>query len=355
MDYFKQKPSLKVNLTGSQIEHIFDSINSQMIYNLNQFTTVLEPYFVQLLGWVANNRRKKISSLARPKQLNLLFYSIYTDNRSSKFRTICKLKLDRSFIRGIVTDFLKTVKDYPNLYMKYLRGESTNADISRMVTYETLTGCSRAHLYPLINNLEQLLALSLDFRSQIAIKYYKFIWKLVNKTAKSTPRYLDKDDLMQNYIAACLKALDRYDSTKGALTSYIRFWILNNDQSAEESPEYGIAYDIPSTQRLDSVQGKAKGENDVQIDNFSTPLDDILTDDKLASDNLSSELHSPDVLTESTDEYLLILRLSKLADPIGVARLSLGIEEFFAKATIHKMHRYMSTVGLKLKTVNYQA
>jgi hypothetical protein len=324
-------------------------VNAQMIYNLSLFTNVLDSYFVQLLGWVANNKRKKISSLPRSKQLNILFYSVYATDRIERYKIFCSLKLDRSFIRGIVTDVIDTLEPYEALYAKYLRGDTNHDDLVKLAGYERASGCSREHLYPLLRNLRSLLELSTTFRTQVIGKYYKFIYTLVRRAAKGTSRYIDTDDMMQNYITAALKALDRYDSTKGALTSYIRFWILNNDQSAEESPEYGVAYEVPATIRLESVKN---GEDSV-LDNFSVPIDDILGNESLESENLSNEQYSPDRISESKDEYRLILFLSKLADPIGVARLSLGIEEHFSQATLARMVRYMRSVGLKSNAVGH--
>jgi len=311
-------------------------INAQIVYHLSHFTDLLEPHAVQLLGWVTDNRRKKISSLSRQKQLRLLFYAIYMSDRTSQYKVFCRLRLDRSYIRGIAVKFLEEVAEYPRLYEAFIRNKATDAEMFRMSEIESRSNCDRSILNPLIQNLRSLLDLNQEFRDQIMKKYYKFIFTLVRKNMRATSRQLDDQDLMQNYISATLKALDRYDSKKGALTSYIRYWILNNQQSAEESPEYGIAYDIPSTQRL----AKANGSSDCGEDNFSVSLDELMEEEG-DSKHFGAETHAPDKMNEGMHAYLAILSLSKAADPVGVGRLSLRIEEYFEVETVEKMRQYM--------------
>ena len=60
MNYFTLNKT-NVNLTGSQIAKILDSITNQILYSLNMFTSVLDINLVSMLSWVSNNRRKKIS------------------------------------------------------------------------------------------------------------------------------------------------------------------------------------------------------------------------------------------------------------------------------------------------------
>jgi hypothetical protein len=345
MEYLRLKSTLKDNLTGSQITTIFDVINNQMIYHLNMFTEVLDPNFIQLLGWVSNNRRKKVSSLPRAKQLKLLYYGAYCTNKQDKYKTFCRLKLDRSYIRRIVSNFLEAADGYTGLYQKYFQGVATDLERLRMSEIERVCTCDRNNLYGLIGNLTSLLELSQQFKEQLIAKYYKFIWTQVKKTICDTSRHFDSNCLMQNYIAAALKALDRYDSSKGALTSYIRYWILNSQQSAEESPEYGIAYYVPATQRIQKAN-RAESNEGVVEDNFSSSLDDILASDELTSQSLTEDSACPETLIESKSSYVSILKLSRFADPLGIARLSLGIEEFFDTGMLTQMHQYMVAKGI---------
>lgn len=345
MDYLKLKSNLKDNLTGSQITKVFNVINNQMIYHLNLFTEVLDQNFIQLLGWVTNNRRKKISSLPRAKLLKLLYYSVYCMDKKGKYKTYCQLKLDRSYTRSLVSNFLAETKGYPELYRKYSAGSISNLELLRMTEIESVCTCERDYLYPLIENLNSLLELSQAFKEQLIAKYYKFIWSQVKKTISDTSRHFDSNCLMQNYVAAALKAIDRYDSNKGALTSYIRYWILNSQQSAEESPEYGIAYYVPATQRL------AKAINggtvlDISEDNFSASLEDMLDKDEAASQNLTDGAPCPSSLTEGKVNYLNILKLSKIADPLGISRISLGIEEYFDEDMLFRMKKHMLDNGI---------
>jgi hypothetical protein len=97
-------------------------------------------------------------------------------------------------------------------------------------------------------------------------------YKQAHTYCKQKGTNFDFDDVQQSLMAAITKALDKYDSSKGALTSYINYWILNalTYASADYGHEYGVSYLIPQTQKK-AVQG-TKAE---QV-NFSVSLNAML-------------------------------------------------------------------------------
>jgi hypothetical protein len=246
--------------------------------------------------------------------------------------------------------FLGQAGDYKNLFKKYQANTATYEEILTMSEIEDVCQCPRLYLYPLLLNLEHYLELYRDISDIIISKYYKYLYSLVKKRVHSTNRYFDEDELYQNYISAALKAFDRYDPEKGALTSYITLWIKNNQQSAEENPEYNIAYELPASQ----LQKHLKTETEIFVpteDNFSVSLETLLDSGEIAEATLGVN-ESPEKLKECTDKQELLLCLAKHADPTGVARLSLGIQEFLDRDTLKSMAIYMRGKGLIGKTVN---
>jgi hypothetical protein len=339
-----------LNLTGNQIATLFDSVTNQILYSLNLFTTVLDTNMVQILSWVLNNRRKKISPINRDLQLQLLYYFIAVPDINERYSILCKLKLDRFYVRKLAGIFIGKAENYKQLYLKNVSKTITADELLRMSEIEGDCQCPRLYLYSLLLNLESYLEIYRDISDIIISKYYKFLWSLVKKRVRSSSRHFDEDELYQNYISATLKAFDRYDPEKGALTSYIQLWIKNNQQSAEENPEYSIAYDLPASQ----LQKHLKKDTDIYVhtdDNFSVSLEYLLEVGELSESTLGVDAYSPEKIKEEEDKQSLLLCLAKVADPVGVARLSLGIQEFFDRDTLRDMVGYMREHGLVSKSV----
>jgi hypothetical protein len=334
-----------LNLTGNQIATLFDSVTNQILYSLNLFTTVLDTNLVQMLSWVSNNKRKKISPISRDTQMKLLYYFIATNDLNSRYEILCKLKLDRFYVRKLAGVFLQKTGNYKELYRKFLVGKADDFDILSMSEIESECQCPRLYLYPLILNLECYLEVYKDISDIILSKYYKFLYSMVKKRVHSSTRHFDEDELYQNYISATLKAFDRYDPEKGALTSYIALWLKNNQQSAEENPEYSIAYELPASQ----LQKSVKKDTDIYVqteDNFSVSLDGLLEAGELSETTLGVDAYSPEKIREEEDKNSLLLLLAKHADPTGVARLSLGIQEFLDRDCLKEMALSMREAGL---------
>lgn len=346
---------IKASLTGSQIAKLFDGITNQILYTLNLFTSRMDINVVRLLGWVSNNRRKKISPIPRELQLQYLYYFICTNDLDVRYEILCNLKLDRFYIRKLAMNFIQCSKNYKSLYLKYLIKDITNTELLQMSEIENACCCSRQYLYPVILNLEEYLSLYKEITDIIISKYYKFLWSLVKKRVNGTTRHFDEDDLYQNYLSATLKAFDRYDPEKGALTSYISLWIKNNQQSAEESPEYGISYDLPALQ-IQKQFNNRKEDADTSLfqteDNFSVSLESLLELGELSEFTSGVDSYNPDKIKEETDGHTLLLCLAKFADPLGIARLSLGIQEFFDRDMLRSMVLNMRQNSLISKTVN---
>ena len=94
----------------------------------------------------------------------------------------------------------------------------------------------------------------MKFKSSILQQYINLTHKYASSHIKHKNKNLNYDDLFQNIVTAVSKALDKYDSRKGALTSYAKYWIinaLNQDNSHGE----GLAYEVSQTQRQKNGKG----------------------------------------------------------------------------------------------------
>jgi RNA polymerase sigma factor (sigma-70 family) len=161
--------------------------------------------------------------------------------------------------------------------------------------------------------------------ASILSQFINLAHKYTSTQVKHKNKNLNYDDLFQNIITAISKAIDKYDSSKGALTSYVKYWIINA-QNQNNSHTDGLAYEITYTQR----QKVAKKETSEV--NFSTSLYD--------SSNISDS-SSPESITEEKDSINRILKLIKIADIDGIFRLINNIDEYITPDEITLMKSHM--------------
>ena len=132
-------------------------------------------------------------------------------------------------------------------------------------------------------------------------------------------------------MAAITKAIDKYDSSKGALTSYINYWILNAQtySNTNYGNEYGVAYTIPQVQKR-NVQGTKA----TQV-NFSVSLDAITSgegeDEEIDLKGFLVGDDGVDKKIEAAQEASILMFLIKSADPLGLARLYLDLDEYISR------------------------
>jgi hypothetical protein len=164
-----------------------------------------------------------------------------------------------------------------------------------------------------------------------ADSYYRTVYK-------GMADRVDLSDLVQNFILGVNKALSKFDSRKGALTSYINNWLRDAQTSSGFEHEFGVAYQFPSTMRrfyqkpihVYTSIDLHKDEADDQQDEQAYTINKVLVD-----------ADTPHTVNEEQDMLHSIRRLCRHADPSGLARLTLGIEEELNKEELQELQRHV--------------
>jgi hypothetical protein len=197
-------------------------------------------------------------------------------------------------------------------------------------------------MFCIVTQSKDYLDLAYKFRNSIVNNYVRYAYKAAKIFCASKTNSLDFQDVWHNFLAAITKAIDKYDCSKGALTSYIKWWILNSQTSNSASQEYGLAYDIPQQQR----KGLAiKSRTSV---NFSVSLDSLISSDHgdAALRDYVTEEKGLDECLERDQDIDHTMYLIKKADLSGgLARLYLDLAEYFSKKEIRKMVQTMHDQG----------
>lgn len=321
------------NLTGGQVQEVLDHLMYRAVEPIVLHSTVFDAQVAHLLSVAATNKKRKLSALPREEFLNKACFALLCDDREAKYEAIRTSKIERGFVYNFVVEFLKHVGDYAKLYEQYLIRPDRHLDM-RLRAIENGVGFPREHLLPAINTCTRYLDKTYEFRNVVMNNYLRHAYKQAMAFCSQRGENFDFWDVYQNLVVAVAKAIGKYDSASGALTSYVNYWLLNAQTyaSAEHGHEYGIAYSIPQSTR----KSMAQNSGSVADVNFSVSLDELLAEDLTLGD-LLTDGKTVDGSKQDEQENEKMLMLIKKADRDGLARLYLDISEVFTVNELRRM------------------
>lgn len=330
------------NLTGGQIQEALDFLIYKGLEPVVRYSTIFDIQVSHLLGVAATNRKRKISALPREEFVNNLCNVLMSTDPDVRLNLLANSRIERGFVYRFLVGFLAACEGYSALYTRYLTSASYQEQQTlgkQLAAIERHVGFTRDHLFSTLRIVEQYLGLAYEFRNNIVNQYLKHAYKQAHTFCKQKVGTFNFNDLYQTLMAAIIKAIDKYDSSRGALTSYINYWILNAMTYSNTSfgYEYGVAYSIPQLQRK-TIQGDRHAEV-----NFSVSLDQLIGAEDESTDLKNFLVGDPgvDVKLEESDELDTILYLIKKADSNGLVRLYNDIDEFFSDSERRRMARTM--------------
>lgn len=336
------------NLTGGQIQQVLDYYIYEALKPIVLCSNVFDVQIIHILSIVAKNRKRKLSALEREEFISKLCGVLVQKDRVEKHKLLSLCKIERGFVYNFIVSLLEQTKGYEEIYMNYLICRDVNERQrlnQRLAAIEQMVGFGRGSLYPALSTIKANLNLMYTFRNSIVKQYIKHSFKKAVEYRKmKAGTDISLRDLHQNLLTAIVKSIDKYDCSKGALTSYVNFWILNAMTYANpmHGHEYGVAYTIPQMQKKNIVNGKGSGEV-----NIGVSLDQVVTegDDGELIDLIEGSESVEDVLVRNAEESNL-LYLIKLADRNGIFRLWNDIDEYMSANEKNRMLRSMIKGGL---------
>jgi hypothetical protein len=339
----KQSPLSNLNLSGGSIQVVLDELLYSALTPIVLNSNVFDAQINYILSRSGYNNKRKHSALPREEFIEILVKYCISDDRATKLECLINAKIERMFLFAFLELWLKRVKGYEALYGQWLvaKGRSKETLNCGLDFIETLVGMSRDHLFTTCTVVRQLKTQAEDFRNIIAHKYLKYAWKeATNFVEMHKTHDYNFQDVFQNFMGAVSHAIDRYDSSKGALTSYIGFWMLREKTSDTFGFENGVAYSVPQGVRANMARGTYTDQNfalslSAPTEEGST-LSDIIPDDKLNQEQAM----------ERTQNLNQIKKLAKLADPKGLARLYLDVDEYFSPKEIKRAKLNMIKQGI---------
>lgn len=328
------------NLTGGQIQEVMDGLLYHCLAPIIKNTNAFDQQLTYMVHLIISNKKRRPYSCEKDNALTYIVRALHEEDREAKLELIKKLKLERNFVYMFIQKFIdRYYKPFMRMYAAFIDGDTSMRGTLDIMCAEV--GCeNRTCMYQTLTQCHRYLPEFKTYFQSIVNDYLLFCTQQakVSLTASNGRNY-DFGDLKQNFLRNVIVAINKYDCGRGALTGYIKFWIMNARTSGASEHEYGIAYIVPQTKRRDIANGNA---NEV---NFSISLDH--QSDEEDSEGLHDKIGG---LTEELDGEMDISRkvrrlalLAKSADPYGVARLVMDLPEVFTQEEIDKMRSICKT------------
>jgi len=317
-DLKKTNEKLKKNYSTSQYMDVLDTLLYNTVASIFNSTNYMDSFVSGILHHFTENGRRKISAHDK-KNFSIAAVAFLFADQERKSSIYKKMKIERSLTNTAVRNFLEVTRPYAMYKAKYAETLDSNylvkmKDIESQVEY---TG--EIDMLAIIREVNYWHKKYCEFKNMILQKYMRLITKQAQAYYSHNNSKIDLDDLIQNYVLYASKAIDKLDQTQGTLTSYIKVW-LNHATNITSSNESGIAFVLPPAKR-----------RECKVNNMSVPMD--ATEVKNLEVCISGDL-------ENISETRRLRKLARLADPIGLARLSLGIQECLTKEEVKKQEKY---------------
>ena len=291
--------TLSTNLVSAHYLQALDKMLHNGIAPVVRNTGCFEGFLTGLIGWQEANRKRKVSFLDRNEFIQIAIAWLLIPTREGKAQQVVRLKLDRAANFEFLESFLESTQDYVlacsgllNRNGQLLPYEHQRAYIAHV---EKAFGSS-GNLLPHIHEARYWLEFAVKFKTTILEKYVR----LVLKTAQSDYQHYFKcavnlDDLVQSYLLAAQRAIDKCDANQGVLTPYVQLWL--------------------KTAKAQKVAERKNDSNTYSIDDSSPGVE------------APSEAMEASECIEHNELVEHVRCIARLIDPEGYGRAYLGILE----------------------------
>lgn len=263
----RTKEAIGSNATTPQYLLTLDNLLLNAVRSLLLTTDAVETMVANLLGWQEQHRRRKVSFLDPSKFRQLAVVWLCTPSKPEKLATFSRLCLDRGTLFDLCSRFLDdTVR-----YVSVCDGR-TELSYTEALAYKHQIEAqyrSNSALLPCCRDARLWYVRALAFRDAILQKFTRLC--ITTAQTEYTTVFgcrVPLDDLVQTYLLAATRAIDKCDPNQGVLTSHIQYWLLTArnamDRVAprEEEPTSDVL-DAEADQQAISIEDHAVSADSV--------------------------------------------------------------------------------------------
>lgn len=330
IERLKESPQrLSSSITTFQLMSTLDTLIYRFLAPIIETSSLFDTFVPTTLYWSITNSRRKISGINNKKLIALLTFYMTRTTQEERLVVIAKMRLERNLLFSLGRIYLNLGKQYRKQYDLYTRKKAKDKDaqknLKRLTELSAVFNGNSDKTYSAIHEVEFWYKQAQEFHSQIAERYYKLIVNSAVLLHKNNPERYDLEDIAQNFLVATYKAIDKCDHNKGTLTSYVQNWI-KDARTSYGYQQYGISFLIPKSKKKQLATN-----NDGMTNNISVSLDDKSV--------LEISTEAVEVGIEKKQTVERVQRLSRIADPLGLARMKLGITEILTKEEVEVLKK----------------
>lgn len=305
------------NVASNQTAEVLDHLLFQALRPVLFETNLVECALASVLNPIYSDHRRKLSVVPKADLVDMVFTILAAPDKTTKWDLIRRARMERSVWFQVISLFHKRCRAYPRLEQKYLAADLDQKLVisGRMHLIEAHLGANRGRLSAALRWSQSYFDLYNQYREKITQKYIRLAQQQARRAAESTTLNVDQKELFNNLVLAIGKAIDKFDTSKGTLTSSVNNWFMNAKTNSKQSHEYGTSYGVSTTKRRSMAQSHSDGHTS------DTNLSISLTDDMEVTDGALT-VESQMIVSEENSS---LIRLANHAKNTRIARLLLGI------------------------------
>lgn len=272
----KRTKDLKVNLTTYQWLTTLDFFIGRALKPiLDGDPELAHSFFAKVLAFSYNNRARKFSTAGRD-QTAVAIFNLLAGHQSQEV-ALKKMALNRGILLGFVSSYEEV-----NAKHLVIHDPTVKVDNRRYL----LSVSPVPNVFWVAREVRHWHQVAIKFRELILAKYTRMTIMQAKSLYEDINHAIPLDDIAQTFMLCLARAVDRCDSNKGVLTTYINNWLMS-------------------------------ARNEVIKAVSELHLNSDIADMDLAAAN------------NSVDELMAALACrAKELDPKGVVRFDIGIPEF---------------------------
>jgi len=280
------------NLTTYQYLISYDDMLDNAVYPVIRDCRFFDTFILRLVGWQEKNFRRKVSFLDRKSFPHLAMNFLVSKGTEARMKAFRSMSLDR----GIRVEALNTYYSLLGSYEKAcdLDGYDIESALHLKKQTEDSFACTAPSLLSSVRESRYWLSVASEFKQKLLEKYVRLC---LTTAQRDYTNYFDcsvkLDDLIQTYLIAASRAIDKCDYKQGVLTSHVQNWLF--------------------TARDSMAKMRDRNTDSHELIN----LDDVDTHSSQNHEEISIQLESVNVISE----------LARLMDPVGAARCYLQLSE----------------------------
>ena len=305
---------LSENLSSLQIADVLDELLFNAMEPVVEGTNILESILVEVLPFTATNARRKFSSLESHQDFIDHLFSFMVVNKKHKMKLIKQARMERTLYFKALDIFEQTTAPLPTLMKQYItlnhkRVIERGNVVAKIDKICRTIGANITSIYAYRQKAVFWHYHATQFKQMICEKFVRLSYNEALKESKMTKLTISRGDLFRDLLVSTSKAIDKYDTNKGPITSYIKWWFKDAKTQSRNGHEYNTAFQMSAAQR------KMMLNNGQAINNLTVELNDTIASE--VADDKASALDN--MIDFERDTF--VQKIAVKADPFGFACL----------------------------------